>query len=442
MVSAKASGFAALRIRLVTPLLPLLLLGLGFSARAQTFTRDKRLLLQEGVLRGSPRVLGIAGAFVSVAEGAEGITRNPAAAASKDPHFEHDFNVDFGAAIHFLPPWGVKDQDWDNDGRLDQVDNAGQGGPVFNYLGTQVLYLAGSIQYKSIGLGLGVDVQSYVTKSMLPGQDFESYFNLDLVHAFGSLAGSFWDDQVLIGLGLESSSAGFIFLDPQPGLLPAVKDSLGYHGWGIQLGALWRPVDEDYRLGFSFRPQTTGEPTSQKDLIGGFIPFKEVVAPARLSLGASWALGSSGRHYNITSREGWSRLDEPNPDGSPAFSAALTRWLFTTQLDVFFPVSNATNASSFLEQNIGTPTLSAGTHLSFEPRAAIEKELIEDRFRLRLGGYLEPPLVATAPLVRPHITFGGEVYLFKLGPQRISFGLSFDMAHYYQNLSVAFLVWK
>ena len=58
------------------------LLVLAHAAQAQPFTADKRLLLSEGVLRGSPRLLGIAGAFVGVAEGAEGITRNPAAAAS------------------------------------------------------------------------------------------------------------------------------------------------------------------------------------------------------------------------------------------------------------------------------------------------------------------------------------------------------------------------
>ena len=33
--------------------------------------------------------------------------RNPAAAASKDPHFENELNVDFGAALHFLPPWEI-----------------------------------------------------------------------------------------------------------------------------------------------------------------------------------------------------------------------------------------------------------------------------------------------------------------------------------------------
>ncbi|MHB8878335.1 MAG: hypothetical protein ACYC8T_31960 [Myxococcaceae bacterium] len=72
----------------------------------------------------------------------------------------------------------------------------------------------------------------------------------------------------------------------------------------------------------------------------------------------------------------------------------------------------------------------------------IEKEVVEDRLRLRLGGYLEPPLVPTAPPLRGHVTFGGEVFLFKLGPSRICFGISFDFAPRYQNLSFAFMVWK
>ena len=42
----------------------------------------------------------------------------------------------------------------------------------------------------------------------------------------------------------------------------------------------------------------------------------------------------------------------------------------------------------------------------------------------------------------PHVTFGFELYLFKISASRISFGLSFDFAKNYENLSVAFLVWK
>ncbi len=423
--------------------LALLLLSLPAFAQVAPFTADKRLLLSEGVLRGSPRLLGIAGAFVGVAEGAEGITRNPAAAAAKDPHFERDFNYDFGAAMHFLPPWAVGEQDWDNDGRFDQVER--QAGTELDFLGSQVLYLAGALQYKAVGLGLGVDFQnSLVKRQRVPGIELpQDFHNLNLAHAFGSLAVSIWRDQILLGLGVESTHAFFIYSVQEVGQsLPSPQDSVGYHGWGIQVGGLWRPEGEDYRVGFALRPQTIGFPASQRDNVGGYVPFSRIVAPARLSLGASFALGKDGRAYNITSKKGWGTLPDPNPDGTPAYTTAMSKLLLTTQVDVYFPVSNATYVAAFLEQNAGVPALNAGDQIAFQPRVAIEKEVIEDRLRLRGGAYIEPPLVSIGPKLRPHATFGGEVFLFKLGPQRTSFGLAFDVARYYQNLSVAFLVWK
>lgn len=403
----------------------LLLLLVPLSSTAQPFTPDRKLLLSEGVLRGSPRLMGIAGAFVGIAEGAEGMTRNPAAVVSKDPHFERELNLDFGAAMHFLPPWAVQDQDWDLDGQRDQTGPVG--GP-FDFLGTQVIYLAGSLQYRNFGIGLGVDLQNFVARTP------ESGFNLGLAHVFSSIGASFWEDQILVGIGAESTHAIFGHLENKQ-----VRETLGYNGIGVQLGGLWRPKWQNYRAGFSFRPQTQAGPDVQRQEIGGLTPFSAVVAPARLSLGGSFALGNDGRDYNITSPADW-RSATKNPDGTPVYSA-LTRWLITTQVDVLFPVYNATYVAAFLGQELGVPAVNAGDRISFLPRAAIEKEIWEDRLRLRAGGYLEPPLVPTGYL-RPHATFGFELYLFKLGPQRMAFGLSFDLAREFQNLSVAFVVWK
>jgi hypothetical protein len=398
------------------------------TALGQPFDPSQRVLLSEGVLRGSPRVLGIAGAYVGVADDAEAITRNPAAAASKSPRFERDFNYDFGAALHFLPPWAVADQDWDNDGRLDQVDPLGG---AFKFLGTQVIYLAATAQYKNVGIGLGGDLQNFI--AAVPN----GTINLGLVHLFGSLAVSVWDDQVLLGLGLESTQAVVAYL--QSGLL---FGRLGYFGWGVQLGALWRPKEQDYRVGFAFRPQGVGTPDTVTGGVnlGGLQPFSAIVAPARVSLGASFALGEGGRHYNIVDKSGWAASNLP-ADGGTNEPPGLTKWLITTQLDIFFPVRNATYVAAFLEQGTGLPAHPAGDRLSFEPRVGVEKELLANWVRLRAGGYLEPALVPTGSL-RPHVTFGGEVRVFTLGRDWISFGLSFDFASRYQNLSVAFLVWK
>jgi hypothetical protein len=408
----------------------MLLSSLGAMAQGP-FTSDRKLYISEGVLRGSPRLLGIAGAYVSVAEGAEGITRNPAAAVSKDPRFLSNLNVDFGAAMHFLAPWSVRAQDWDNDGRRDQVD----GGP-FNFLGSQVIYLAGSIRYKNVGLGLGADLQNYVTQRFdIAGNEIGG-FNVGLVHAFGSLAGSFWQDQILVGLGVESTSAIFAYFENR-----GLKESLGYHGFGAQFGALWRPKDENYRIGFSFRPQALGHPDTQdRETIGGLTRFANVIAPMRISVGGSVALGSIGRNYNITDKKGWG-TKAWNIDGSPVTTAAMRKWLITAQLDVFWSVQNATYLASFFEQGPDVEVRPAGYRVTFEPRLGVEKEVIEEWLRLRGGAYVEPPQV-DGGITRPHGTFGFEVRLFRIGDTRIAAGASMDLAWEYQNLSVALMAWK
>jgi hypothetical protein len=121
----------------------------------------------------------------------------------------------------------------------------------------------------------------------------------------------------------------------------------------------------------------------------------------------------------------------------------MTRWLVTSQLDVFFPVSDATYAAAFFEQREpGARAVRAGEKWTAVPRLAVEKEAVEDWLRVRLGAYLEGPVVETAPSVRPHFTAGFQLYLFDAGPERMSLGLSFDWAPNFQNLAIALLPWK
>lgn len=434
---------------------------------AQPFEGSQRLLLTEGTVRGSPRLMGLAGAFVALADGAEGIPRNPAAAAMQHPSFDGDFHWDFAGTFHFLPPWATREQDWDNDGRADQAS----AGP-FNFLGTQVIYAFGSLQYKSVALGLGLDVQNFLAVTRLEGDPIEYYDNVSLTHLYASLAGSFWRDQLLVGLGVESSHAFLGFAEQPPGnFLPNLpKDTMGFHGWGVQLGAVYRPENDDWRVGVSYKPQVTALPFVARETFGaGKVAPSAVAVPGRLSLGGAIALGR-GRHLNITSPGGWVPRDDPPPPavegpqgahasgkpGEPApskgpppppvLTSAMMKWLFTAQLDVFFPVQGATLVASFLEQP-AIDAVPAGYQVSIQPRLGIEKELFMDLLRLRLGGYLEPPMTSglpggVRPTVRPHLTFGFELGLFKLGNERVSFGLSFDFASMYQNLSFGFLVWK
>ncbi|MBL9037876.1 MAG: hypothetical protein JNG84_05105 [Archangium sp.] len=182
------------------------------AASAQSFSRSQRLLLSEGTLRGSPRVMGIAGAYVGLAEGAEGLTRNPAAAAAKDPTYKADFNIDFAFTMHFLPPGATAEQDWDSDGLPDQS----AAGP-FAFLGTQVIYVVGALQYKSFALGVGVDLQNFLNRTDTPGGELQRFHNVSYTHAFGTLSAAFWYDQILVGLGIESTHAFVGYAEQRPG---------------------------------------------------------------------------------------------------------------------------------------------------------------------------------------------------------------------------------
>lgn len=409
-------------------------------AAAQAFSPEQRLLLTEGTLRGSPRLMGIAGAFAGLAEGAEGIPRNPASAAMKHVNFDGDFHYDFAFTFHFLPPWAVQEQDWDNDGRSDQPTPA----RLSDFLGVQVIYAFASVQYKDAALGLGVDVQNFLDRTRVEGDPVEQYHNVSFAHLYGTLAGSFWRDQILVGVGVESTHVFINYGEQAPGaFLPDLKDSMGFHGWGVQLGAVYRPANDDWRVGVSWKPQVDAGPFVARESIGGKVAPAAVAVPGRLSLGGALALGR-GRHLNIISPGGWVPRDDDvaTPKGTqPKLTTGMMKWLFTAQLDVFFPVQRSALVGAFLQQP-DVPAEGAGYHVSLQPHLGIEKEVFLDLLRLRLGSYLEPPMTASGPVARPHLTFGFELALFKLGNERISFGISFDIARMYLNLSFGFLVWK
>ncbi len=407
-----------------TALLGLILAGSALAEPAP-FDGGARLYLGEGILRGSPRLFGLAGAYVGIAEGAEAMIRNPAGVAQKDPRFRSGLNLDLGFSLHLLPPGAVAWQDWDNDGRVDQL---GAQRSLREYLGAQTVYAMVQLQLGRFGIGLGADLFNYASNTSVRAHD------LAVGHVFANVGWAFGEDDLLVGLGLDAAGALVTVLeDRRP------TDVLGYRGFAPQAGVLFRPHGDDYRLGASFRPQLTAQAPHPRESIGGLRTFPGVVSPARLLVGGSFALGE-GRAYNITSRDEWAEV-EPYLDGRKVRSAALMKWVLSAQVDLVFPVRNATSTAAFLEQDLGLPARSEGASIAVTPRFGLEKELLPDQIRLRTGTFLEPALISTGE-DRWHVTFGGEVFLFRLFAERIGFGAGFDLAKNYLNLSFGFLPWK
>ncbi|HLL54955.1 MAG TPA: hypothetical protein VK447_15475 [Myxococcaceae bacterium] len=385
------------------------------AASAQPFGPDTRLLMPDGPLRGSPRIMGLGGAFTGLADGAEGVIRNFAAIAHGDPRATSELSADAGFALHFLPPWAARDSDWDNDGLRDA-----RPGALTGFLGQQVVYGVGTLRYRWVGLALGIDAQNFVSETPLGG------FNLSLFHLFGGVGVSLLDGALLLGAGVESTHGVFAYLENR-----GLKDTAHYRGFGFTAGVLWRPANADYRAGLSFHSVGNAPLLRGNEEMGGYVLPGGVVSPARVSVGGSVALGEGGLRLNST---GPNRSTPGKPE--PRF----TRWLVSAQVDVSLPVRGAATVDAFLGQHERAP-LAAGNQPTVTPRLGAERELLEGLFRLRAGTYLEPALVPTGQ-PRPHLTFGYEAFLFWIAGIPVGFGLSLDLARDYKNLSAGFELWR
>jgi hypothetical protein len=86
-----------------------------------------------------------------------------------------------------------------------------------------------------------------------------------------------------------------------------------------------------------------------------------------------------------------------------------------------------------------------GRNVVFTPRAGVEAEPIENRARIRLGGYIEPTRFDNGS-VRQHFTFGGDIRLFNFdilgffpNPWQLQFIL--DAPPRYANYGVGISAW-
>src|SRR6187401_3532272 len=122
-----------------------LLSALATHARAQADMEQPRTIdTVRGTIRGSTRFIGLAGAFVAIADDTEGVPINPASAAVRLPYswdaFSFAFGVDFSIAT-----WLPKNDVYNSNGGTD-------GGSLFGSLGLLV-------NYRHAGFGLTAEAE-------------------------------------------------------------------------------------------------------------------------------------------------------------------------------------------------------------------------------------------------------------------------------------------
>jgi hypothetical protein len=388
------------------------------EAPAQEFApvtdRDFAIDLYSGAALGSLRTVGMGGAAVAIAEGSAGSIANPAAPAVRaetsrgrwdwDWHFDY-LSTGIGA-------------DSDNNGIPEEADHGFLAGPVATlgvvvqspYLGRLSLGMSATYAAQP---GAEVGEDTVVIPSATVGR---------LSLGFELLGGD-----LALGVGARG---GTVAVAKQVGDELAV-DVFSISGASFEVGGLWRPREQDVRLGATLSLPVTGEDvvTDGCDPLDceGFVVPGRVAAPWQVALGGALRRGATP--WNRTIAGSWRDEDY---------------WLYA--LDVV--VTGATRDGHGLEAYARGQLQPSGRRTVVSVRGGLEHEWLPGRLRVRGGSYWEPSRFAapdgSAVPGRLHLTLGVDVriwaFRFRREPYRLRLSLTADGAERYGNggLSVGF----
>jgi hypothetical protein len=410
-------------------------------------TSDYTLDLFQGPVLASSRVTAMGGAYSALAEGAEGIPFNAAAASQRYPYSTTRTDWELTGSLTF--PASVASTDFDNNGRSG-----------FKYRNFVFGTVGGLIQHGHWGFGSMVSLQNYsigAPRSLgLDASDVNDLtvriFKVDAVASYG-----FLDDQLHIGGGIRG--AVFNAVDTSTG----ERLLFGTYGIGAQGGALWRPRDLPFRLGGTIRspiigtitsaPNVTQDPATGDRVIGRFYLPEGVYLPWEAEWGVAVQIGPRPLNIPWTDEDTFSgpeveaerridpgtRVEEPHLE--PAYKAARRilrrryrampreKLLLSFSTLLTGSTKGAVGVESMLSQTIDR----SGERPSLTVRGGAEAEIVPNRLQLRAGSYLEPTrfhqVTGIVPSPRLHATTGFELRvvewsLFGIYPDDNSFRIS------------------
>jgi hypothetical protein len=410
-------------------------------------TSDYTLDLFQGPVLASSRVTAMGGAYSALAEGAEGIPFNAAAASQRYPYSTTRTDWEITGGLTF--PASVASTDFDNNGRTG-----------FRYRNFVFGTFGGLLQHDHFGLGSMVSLQNYSIGAPrqlgLDASDVKDLtvriFKIDAVASYG-----FFNDELHLGGGIRG--AVFTAVDTSAG----ERLLLGTYGVGAQGGALWRPRHLPIRLGATIRSPVIGTITSAPNVtqdaatgdrvVGRFFLPQGVDLPWEAELGVAVQIGP--RPLNIQWRnedalggpdiEAERRIDPGSrhvePHLEPTYKAAhrilrrqyraipREKLLLSFSMLVTGPTKGAVGVESMLSQTIDR----SGATSSVTLRGGAEAEVIPNRLQLRAGSYMEPTrfhqVSGVVPSPRLHATTGFEMRivewsLFGIFPEDNSFRIS------------------
>lgn len=465
-------------------------------------TNSYAIDLSQGVVLASTRVLGLAGAFVAMAEGADGDTQNPAAPAVRGPFSFANADYEGGGGLTFPGSLG-RAGDFFNSGQRTRITT---GNDLYVSINAQF-----NLQIDDWGFAATADLQQYSLRRRNapdptdPANELTGQIMLNHLQA----ARSFFDGQLVLGVGARLPTLN---VTTRPTPFSEGQNVFVTTGAGVETGLVWKPNHERIRFGAAFRSAVSAEatPNSGNSIIGSgdnvlYLP-ERVSLPWDFSFGTAVQLGkrplnerwvnpndvldSMRRYLRFRARERERKtqleLERGRREGRnlEALEAALRandaieleldratleraeeqvakklyertarqsrfHLLLVSSFVMTGPVEDGVGIESFLNRRVQR----SGQHLTLSPRLAVELEPVPHWIQARAGFYFEPTRFEknadlTPSRGRSHATLGVDLKLVKWDlfgtfPEHNWFrlGTALDVAREYFNWGLAVGVW-
>jgi hypothetical protein len=229
---------------------------LGSNGQAIS-TSSYSIDLYQGAVSAGNRVMGLGGAYVAIAEDVDGDLQNPAAPAVR-PYFSIE-RFDYWLGLGLTFPAGLSNIDFFNSG-----SETGFRGPADEPI---FFTPALNLQWGTFGFGVTAELSSYSFENdadpTAAPQDGGGSLATTLRTFHVQFANSFFDGQVVAGVGLR-----YLTMTLEAAVASGDTQTLfDTSGSGIEMGFVFRPNLQPYRIGAAFRTAIDTQPGFSRNLL-------------------------------------------------------------------------------------------------------------------------------------------------------------------------------
>lgn len=389
---------------------------------------DYKVEQYHGPVIGSTRVIGLSGAYVSLAEEAVGIPWNTCSVANRTSYSEDWFDYDLTFDYLFVGVGQGERFDFDNNDRSLPTD-------LF------VLNLGGLLQLGPFGLGsyLRGNFYTFADRAAVP-----RIYDGNLVTWQLSAGYSFWSYQLVFGGGFRLS-----VFDIQE-----KEDASNHYGsttTGLELSGLYRPRQWPFRIGFHWSvPSSSSLDDEATSPPAGFHLPEGVSVPWEFRIGATYKfLGEKPLNplppFALGDAPEEKRASGASQEGAPCTAGAEEEGggevFLLVSLEFLFigKVRDSVGPDGFFEQ----VEERSGRQVNLSPRVGLESEIWKRRLRVRTGFYWEPSR-SDHYAGRLHWTASLQLRLFDfefLGSHSLCVSTALDVSRRYSNLCLGIGFW-